>query len=274
VDGNNRVLFMFEATTGFACFFLDREQTADAVVRALEAHELRMRVLTPGVTIRRYSADFGAPWSRQGNASVVLTAAVRAFVLTRPGLTFVPHAPHSPSASGAENHMARVNATAFGCAFLGCLNMDTAGLDMIIGAEWLYNMALCPGTRITRFTALTGNKFDVTVMPARPGQLGWIYDENSGGKTLTGQPRVLSAYAVAPDWATTGIWVRVLSTLRLRLVRSMHVLDDMSARSALLDGSALATFRGTLTDPGATSQHDRLATLLADCRDVPPEELA
>jgi hypothetical protein len=275
VDGNRQIISMFEARTGCPFFWVDRDKSAESLVRALEAHELHMRTLLPGVTVKRYSADYDSAWGRQGDAGYTLTEKVRAYLSSRPSLTFVPMPPHSPNANFAENHMGLVNALAFACALRGNLNMATVSIDMLRGAGYLFAMRLLPPPapgmpRQTRYTALTGRKWDVSRFPGRPGQACWIYDEESGG---VGHPRVLSSYLVCPDWTVSGCWVRLLGSLRYRLVRTAYVLDDASARSVMLDGSALAQFRGTLVDPAAAEIHERLSTLLADYRGVPPETL-
>ena len=277
IDGNLQSTFMFEALTGFPFFWFDKDKTGASTVRAMEAHELRLRTILPGVTVKRYCGDFDASHARQGDPGRVQTAELRAYLATRPGLTIVPMPPHSPNANFAENNMGLVNALAFACALGGNLNMATASTDMLRGAEYLYAMRLCPPDknkpdepRVTRYTALTGRKWDVSRFPGPPGQLCWVYDENSGA---VGRRRVLSGYLVCPDAVVSGIWVRLLGSLRLRLVRSAAVLDDAASRAVLLSGSALATFRGSMVDPSAAALHERLSSLLADYGTIPPADL-
>jgi hypothetical protein len=140
--------------------------------------------------------------------------------------------------------------------------MDVAWADMLRGAEYLYALQLIldsngdePPVLKTRWTALLGSKFDVSRVPGPPGRLCWIIDENRPGKILSGYPKAIMAYIIAPDLVVGGLWVRLHGgSGKAMLVRGAFALDDRSARSVLLDGSSACTFRGTLSDPPLSVQ--------------------
>jgi hypothetical protein len=242
-----------------------------------------MRALNPGVEVVQIRGDFDSAWAVQGVVHGRTPEVLKKYLLGRPALSIVPLAPHSPNANFAENNVGRLYALAFACAFGGNLAMAVAWADMLRGAEYLFALQLVQGDRRvlgraaqlqTRWAALLGTKFDVSRVPGPPGRLCWIIDENSPGKVLSGYPKALMAYIIAPDFVIGGLWVRLYGGAgKAMLVRGAYALDDRSARSVLLDGSSACTFRGSLSDPAPSVQHERLCALITDYAAVPTADM-
>ena len=70
---------------------------------------------------------------------------------------------------------------------------------MFRGAEIQYQLGVIDGADgpTTRYTALTGRRFDLSTFAGYPGQLVWAFEQN--GKASSGRTLTISGYYVCPD---------------------------------------------------------------------------
>jgi hypothetical protein len=263
IDGNRRISHFFEEFTSVPVLSFFPDKSASSFVRSIKHLEKRLLILCPGVKLKLIRGDFDTAWATQGRPGDITTREVQDFVATRDGLQIIPIAPHSQSLNKAEPNIRRLAAFALANAVRSNLNWDLCWEDMYRGAEIQYQLGVIDGANgpTTRYTALTGRRFDLSTVAGYPGQLVWAFEQN--GKASSGRTLTISGYYVCPDQnGVGGSWVRLWGTLILRLTRQFHVIDDGAIRAVLACRTSSGHPRGLYGDPDPAAYTSTVNRLL------------